>query len=118
MGIEVNKNAFENAKYLIEKGRFVNDSKHWDSENPDTQVQDQFIHEHGIKAYGEWHLGIKASGDYDIKSTYSFPYGDFKDVHKDALVAIEERAAQYNHLAVRDAAKELLSLLEAAAEGK
>lgn len=112
MAIEVNKDAVEYAKRLIGDGRYVLDKQgDWDSVNPGTEAQDRFVKEHGYKAYGEWHLGFKAGGSYGEKSAYSFPYGDFENVYRSGLIAAEERAAQYKHLAVRAAAQELLDML-------
>ncbi len=112
MSIELNKEALEYAKQLIEDGRYVLDQHgDWDSVNPGTEAEDQFVKEHGYKAYGEWHLGFKAGGSYGEKSAYSFPYGDFHKVYRSGLIAAQERASQYNHLAVLDAAQELLKML-------
>ncbi len=118
MDIEVNKESFEYAKYLINDGRFVADKGDWTEVNPDTEAQDTYIHEAGMKGYAKWHLGIKQGGSYENKSTYSFPYGDFKVVHRAGLLAAEERAQQYEHLAVRDAARELLTLLDSKSSGQ
>ncbi len=112
MGIEVNQAAFDYARQLIQSGKVNTEHGIWGESNPDTEAQDAFISEHGMEAWGKWHLGIKAGGSYGEKSTYSFPYGDYKLVFRSGLLAAEERAQQYNHLAVRDAARELLELLD------
>ena len=116
MSIEVYKEGFENAKWLISEGHFVDDKGNWDEINPGTQEEDAFIREHGVAAYAKWHLGVKEGGSREDKTTYSFPYGDFKNVHRSALMAAEERAKQYSHFAIRDAAVELISQLDEAAK--
>ena len=112
MAIDANPEAVEFARQLIEDGRYVLD-KHgdWDQVNPDTNEQDNFVREHGMKAYGNWHLGVKVGGSYNEKSVYSSPYGDFHKVYRSGLIAAQERAAQYHHGAVEQAAKDLLAML-------
>ncbi len=112
MAIEVNQPGFEWAKRMIEEGRYVLDEHgDWDQINPDTSQQDEFIREHGVEAYGNWHLGVKVGGSYHEKTAYSFPYGDYHKVYRSGLIAAEERAAQYHHGAVEQAAKDLLAML-------
>lgn len=112
MGIEANKEAVEFARQLISEGRYVLDQHgDWAQINPGTAAQDEFIHREGMKNYGKWHLGIKAGGSYGEKSAYSFPYGDFQKVYRSGLIAAQERAAQFKHGAVEQAAKDLLALL-------
>ena len=48
------------------------------------------------------------------KSRYAFVFGDFRRVHRSALIACVFRAAQWRHKAVELAAHELLQRLDAA----
>ena len=50
----------------------------------------------------------------DEKGRYSFPYGDFENVHRCAVLSAESRAAQYKHDDVEAAAAHLHGMLEAA----
>ena len=50
----------------------------------------------------------------DTKARYSFPYGDFADVHRCALLSAESRAGQYDHEDVKSAAAHLHGMLEGA----
>lgn len=112
MAIEVNRKGFEFARQLIEDGKYVlDDHGDWDNVNPDTNQQDNFIRDRGMEAFGNWHLGIKVGGSFNEKGTYSFPYGDYHKVYRSGLIAAEERAAQYHHGAVEQAAKDLLAML-------
>lgn len=112
MAIEVNREGFEFARQLIEDGRYVLDEHgDWENVNPDTDQQDNFIRERGMKDFANWHLGIKVGGSFNEKSAYSFPYGDYHKVYRSGLIAAEERAAQYHHGAVEQAAKDLLAML-------
>lgn len=112
MAIEANREAVEFARQMIEDGRYVLDEHgDWDEINPDTDEENNFIRDRGMKAYANWHLGIKVGGSEEDKTTYSFPYGDYHKVYRSGLIAAEERAAQYHHGAVEQAAKDLLALL-------
>ena len=113
MSIELNEAGFKYAQQLISEGRVdVDLHGDWDKINPDSEQQDRFVEEHGYEAFGEWHLGVKAGASHDTKGAYSFPYGDYKNVVRSGLIAAEERAAQYHHEAVRQAAADLLKLID------
>ncbi|WP_099332554.1 hypothetical protein [Actinomyces minihominis] len=112
MATELNRDAFEHAKQLIADGRYVLDKQgDWDKAAPSSEQQKEYIHERGMKGYAEWNLGIRAGGSYGEKSNYSFPYGDFRDVYRSALIAAEEEATQYHHGAIVQAAQDLQALL-------
>ncbi len=112
MSIDVNRDAFEYARQLIEDGRYVLDDKSdWDQVNPDADHQKNFIRDRGMKDYGNWHLGVKVGGSYNERSVYSFPYGDYHKLYRSGLLAVQEQAAQYHHGAVEQAAKDLLAML-------
>ncbi|MET1155414.1 hypothetical protein [Arthrobacter sp.] len=46
------------------------------------------------------------------KGAHSFPFGDFRRLHRCAILAIESRAAQYDHEDIATAAKSLLDELD------
>jgi hypothetical protein len=52
-------------------------------------------------------FGVNDNRSVDTKGYYEFPYGDLVDVHRSALISAENRAAQYGHLAIETAAKDL-----------
>ena len=112
MAIELNEEGFNYAKSLVEEGRVVNDLHgEWDEINPGTREQNEFIEEHGMEAFGRWHLGFKVGGSRQDKTSYSFPYGNYKDVYRSGIIAAEERAAQYHHEEVLEATKILEGML-------
>jgi hypothetical protein len=43
----------------------------------------------------------------------SFPFGDFRKVHRCAVISLESRAAQHDHEDIRKAAKDLLEEIDA-----
>ncbi|GAP53816.1 hypothetical protein AHiyo6_03810 [Arthrobacter sp. Hiyo6] len=47
------------------------------------------------------------------KGSVSFPFGDFKKVHRCAVISLESRAAQYGHSDIQKAAKDLLEKIDA-----
>ena len=112
MAIKVNQKALRHAKRLIKEGSIAEDSDHWGKHAPTTAKQNRFIKEHGIAEFSKWYLGIDPSEDKDNKGTYSFPFGDFTKVHRDGVIAAKSRAAQFDHTAVKNAADELLRLID------
>jgi hypothetical protein len=112
MSISLNPAAVTFARHLIETGKLKNDQGHWGQHNPDTEAENKFLDQHEIEEYAKWHLGLDKSKGEDTKGRYRFPYGDFKTVHRDGLIAAKERAAQQGYREIEHAADELLQLLE------
>jgi len=112
MSVTLNKTAVTFAKALIKEGKLKNDEGHWGQHNPGTKEENAFLQKHEIDAYAQWHLGEDKSQSEDNKGRYKFPYGDFKTVHRDGLIAAKERAAQQGYHAIEQAAAELLAALE------
>ena len=112
MSITLNQAAVAFAKKLIKDGKIKNDQGHWGQHNPDTATQNTFLKKHEIDEYAQWHLGEDKSQDEDTKGRYKFPYGDFKTVHRDGLIAAKERAAQQGYHDIEKVADELRQALE------
>ena len=75
--IKLNKRAFEHAKRLIEKGRYVFDEKDkWSEHKPSAQQEKEYIKKHDFDEYGKWYLGIDPDEKEDNKGRYKFPYSD------------------------------------------
>lgn len=115
MSIELYDQGFDYAKRLISEGRYVADEGDWGEVNPGTEAQNAFIDEHGLHAWGLWHLGVRPDDPRDTKEAWAFPYGDYQNVHRAGLMAAEERARQYGYESIRVAAVQLLELLDEAA---
>lgn len=112
MDTKLNQAAVDQAKELIKQGKVVLDEHgDWTESKPDPEAENRFLDREGFVAYGRWHLGVKPGEDPEEKGSYSFPYGDFRRVHRSGLIAVEQRAAQYGHREIEAAAKELLGLL-------
>jgi len=112
--IKLNKSAFEHARQLIAEHRFVND-KHgaWRVHRPSAETDSAFVRQHGFDEYARWHLGIDESHDVNTKARYRFPVGDYKNLHRCALIAVQSRARQYRYAEIEKAATDLLKLMEA-----
>ncbi|MDB5234776.1 MAG: hypothetical protein JWR44_1769 [Hymenobacter sp.] len=112
MSVSINPQAVAYARRLIEDGKIKNDQGHWGQHNPDTAQENTFLKKHEMEEYANWHLGLDASKGADTKGRYHFPYGDFKTVHRDGLIAAKERAAQQGYSDIEKAADTLLQQLE------
>lgn len=112
MSVTLNKAAVTFAKSLIKAGKLKNDEGHWGQHNPDAKAENAFLQKHEIEEYAQWHLGEDKSQNEDNKGRYKFPYGDFKTVHRDGLIAAKERAAQQGYHDIEQAADDLLAALE------
>ena len=112
MSISLNPEAVTFAKKLIKDGKIKNDEGQWGEHNPDASEENTYLKKHEMEEYAAWHLGLDKSKGEDTKGRYHFPYGDFKAVHRDGLIAAKQRAAQQGYRDIEKAADELLQQLE------
>ena len=114
MAVKLNDSSYEYAKKLISDRRIVLDARDdWSEHRPTAAQENKFIQEHGIREYSKWHLGIDVSEDEDTKRRYKFPYGNFTNVHRCAVLAAESRAGQYKYTDIELAAAHLHGMLDA-----
>ena len=112
--IRLNQDAFDYARELIKQGHVVADGRGaWSQHQPSAEEENEFISLHGFGEYAKWHLGIDDAHGEKTKARYKFPYGDLKNVHRCALLAVESRAAQYKHYGIENAALELREMISA-----
>lgn len=109
--VRLNRASFEFAKSLIQEGH-VDSDKPWSGSTPTAEEANHFIGKSGWLQYAKWHLGVSESLRETTKHRYKFPFGDFTNVYRSALVAAKTRAAQTHHNDIRDAATELLTLID------
>lgn len=115
MAIELNRPAVEQARRLVREGKVVRDDRDaWSEAAPGADEENAFIEKEGWTAYAHWHLGIDKGENPETKGAYSFPYGDFRRVHRSGVISGESRAGQYDHTEVEDALKKLLDLIDGA----
>ncbi|HYI51884.1 MAG TPA: hypothetical protein VEX42_09940 [Microbacterium sp.] len=113
MTIELNKPALRHARALVRDGKIVRDGQgDWSEAQPTPDEENSFIERDGWTEYAHWHMGVDKSADRATKDAYSFPFGDFRKVHRSGVIAGEVRAAQFDHTEIRDALKKLLELID------
>jgi hypothetical protein len=108
---DVNKDAVEKARRLIDKGDYDGTTE-WSDAAPSTDDGNDVIDAEGYDGYGAWHLAVDRDASEDTKGRYAFPYGDFSKVNRAALIHAKQRAAQNDHDAVEKAADQLLQYLD------
>jgi hypothetical protein len=114
MAVKLNKNAFSHAKTLVSENHVVRDERDaWSEDQPSAQQENGFIEKHGFREYAKWHLGIDDAEPEEVKKRYKFPYGDFVDVHRCAVISAESRAGQYKHFDIERAAADLHEMIDA-----
>jgi hypothetical protein len=108
----VNDKAVARARRLIDARRYVLRSN-WGDVQPTAEDENKFLESHSWDEYGEWHLGLTEGANDETKARYAFVYGDFRRVHRAALIACVFRASEWNHKAIELAAHDLLQHLDA-----
>jgi hypothetical protein len=111
--VRLNEDGFRFALKLIEQRHFVPDKNSaWAGDQPSAEQENEFIRAHGWSEYAKWHLAIDDRHGENTKARYKFPFGDFKNGHRSALLAIRSRARQYGYSEIENAAAELQQRLE------
>jgi len=117
--VRLNENAFAFAKELIAQGRVVVDKKNsWRDHHPMAEEENEFIRVHGFAEYRKWHLGIDETHAEGTKARYKFPFGDFKNIHRCALLAVRSRAHQYGYFEIESAAIQLTKIISSKKESQ
>lgn len=107
----VNEAGVARARALIEARRYVVKSN-WGDSQPDADAENRFLKNHTWDDYSAWHLGLTEGANDETKARYGFVFGDFRRVHRSALIACRYRAAEWFHKDVELAAHDLLQLLD------
>jgi hypothetical protein len=119
MVITLNRPALEHAEKLIDRGDVVRDERDdWSEHQLSTDAENRIIDKEGWDAFAEWHLGVDKQESDDTKERFSFPMGDYKKVHRCAIISLESRAAQHDHDEIAKAAKRLLERIDADGDKK
>jgi hypothetical protein len=114
MTTRLNETALRHARTLVREGDVMRDERDdWSEDAPSADEENAFIEEHGWTQYRHWHLGFDDEANPETKEAYTFPYGDFRKVHRCAVISLESRAGQYDHDDIREASKKLLKLIDA-----
>ncbi len=114
MTVRLNKDALAHARGLIRDGKIERDERDdWSEHAPSTDRENEFIDEHGMAAFARWHLGEDTEATEGTKGRYKFPYGDFRRLHRCAVISAESRAGQYDHDEIKEGFKDLLDRIDA-----
>ena len=111
---EVNPAAVEKARSLIAARQYVLDSD-WGAVQPTADVENAFLERHSWEEYAAWHLGLTVGANDETKARHAFVYGDYRRVHRTALIACVYRASEWRHKQVELAAHDLLQEVDRAA---
>ncbi len=109
----LNDAAVVRARKLIDGRQYVLESD-WGDVQPKADDQNAFLENHTWDDYAQWHLGLTDGANDETKARYAFVYGDFRRVHRTALIACVYRASEWRHKDVELAAHDLLQYLDAA----
>jgi hypothetical protein len=108
---KVNDAAVQHARTLIDDGH-VDRETEWSKAAPSTDGENKVIDKDGYDGYGRWHLGIEKGASEETKGRFGFPFGDFQNVNRAALIHAKQRASQNEHDDIAKAADELLQRLD------
>ncbi|MGQ7310181.1 hypothetical protein ACUOFU_00640 [Microbacterium arabinogalactanolyticum] len=117
MTVRLNEDALSHARGLLRSGDVVHDERDdWSEHAPSTDDENDFIDKHGMGEFARWHLGEDTDATEGTKGRYSFPFGDFRKLHRCAVISAESRAGQYDHASIEKAFKELLEKIDEKSE--
>jgi hypothetical protein len=108
----LNQASVARARELIDARQYVLQSV-WSDVQPSTDDENAYLESHSWEEYASWHLALTDGANDGTKARHGFVYGDFRRVHRSALIACQFRAAEWRHKAIELAAHELLQHLDA-----
>ena len=108
---EVNQDAVAHARRQIDARQYVLDSD-WGDAQPTADDENRYLRSHSWDEYAAWHLGLTDGANDETKARYAFVLGDFRRIHRSAIIACHFRAAEWRHKDVELAAHELLQYLD------
>ena len=107
----VNPEAVAHAERLIDARQYILDSD-WGDAQPSAAAGTAYLDRHTWAEYASWHLGLTEGAADETKARYAFIVGDFRRVHRTALIASVYRASEWRHKDVELAAHDLLQVLD------
>jgi len=107
----LNDAAMAHARKLIASRQYVLRSD-WGEVQPSAEDENRFLERNGWDDYAAWHLGLTDGANDETKARHAFVFGDFRRIHRSAIIACHFRAAEWRHKAIELAAHELLQLLD------
>ena len=113
----VNRDAVAKARRLIDARQYVLNSD-WGEAQPSAEDENRYLARHDWDDYAAWHLGLTDGANDDTKARHAFVFGDFRRIHRTAIIACHFRAAEWRHKAIELAAHDLLQYLDERAPGR
>ena len=107
----VNPAAVAHAEKLI-RGAAVRPGQRLGEVQPGADEQNAYLEKHSWDEYAAWHLGLTEGANDETKARHAFVCGDFRRVHRTALIACVYRASEWRHKEVELAAHDLLQQLD------
>ena len=107
----LNQAAVDNCRRLIDAKQYVLNSD-WGEVQPRADAENAFLERHSWEEYAAWHLGLTEGANDETKARHAFVFGDFRRVHRTALIACVYRASEWRHKKVELAAHDLLQRLD------
>ena len=107
----VNDAAVSRARRLIDSRQYVLVSN-WGEAQPSTDDENRYLARHSWDEYASWHLGLTEGANDGTKARHAFVVGDFRRIHRTAIIACQFRAAEWRHKAIELAAHDLLQYLD------
>ena len=107
----LNEDAVANIRRLIDARQYILDSD-WGEVQPRAVDENAYLAKHSWDEYAAWHLGLTDGANDETKARHAFVAGDFRRVHRSAIIACHFRAAEWRHKAIELAAHELLQDLD------
>jgi hypothetical protein len=77
------------------------------------EQENAYLESHTWDEYAAWHLGLTDGARDETKARHAFVLGDFRRIHRMAIIACHYRAAEWRHKEIELAAHELLQRLDA-----
>jgi hypothetical protein len=107
----LNEAAVAKARALIDARQYVLQSD-WGEVQPGAEDENRYLARHAWDDYAAWHLGLTDGANDETKARYGFVFGDFRRIHRSAIIACHFRAAEWRHKAIELAAHDLLQYLD------
>jgi hypothetical protein len=107
----LNDAAVAHVRQMIDARQYVLDSD-WGDAQPSADDENAYLKIHDWDAYAAWHLGLTDGANDETKARYGFVVGDFRRVHRSAIIACHFRAAEWRHKAIELAAHDLLQHID------
>lgn len=107
----MNPRAVEHARKLIDARQYLLKSD-WGEAQPSAGDQNAYLAKHPWDEYAAWHLGLTVGATEETKGRYAFVLGDFRRIHRTAIIACQYRAAEWRHKDIELAAHDLLQHLD------